>query len=75
MMRSMARMVLILPQKWLPKPGGRKGFAPVPAQVHVTLCLDPDVLAWFKAQGEAYQGLINTALRAYAARKHQAPEP
>jgi uncharacterized protein (DUF4415 family) len=43
----------------------RKGLQPVPAQVQVTLCLDRDVLAWFKAQGEGYQACINAALRAY----------
>jgi uncharacterized protein (DUF4415 family) len=43
----------------------RKGLQRVPAQVQVTLCLDRDVLAWFKAQGEGYQTSINAALKAY----------
>lgn len=43
----------------------RKGLQPVPAQVQVTLCLDRDVLAWFKAQGEEYQTRINAVLKAY----------
>jgi len=29
------------------------------------LCQRRDVLAWFNAQGEEFQRLINTALRAY----------
>lgn len=43
----------------------RKGLQPIPPQVQVTLCLDRDVLAWFEAQGEAYQSHINAALKAY----------
>jgi len=43
----------------------RKGLQPLPAQVEITLCLDRDVLAWFKAQGEEYQNCINEALKAY----------
>lgn len=31
----------------------------------VTIRLDPDVLAWFKAQGKGYQTRINALLRAY----------
>ena len=43
----------------------RKGLQPVSSQIHVTLCLDRDVLAWFKAQGEEYQSRINAVLKAY----------
>jgi uncharacterized protein (DUF4415 family) len=35
---------------------------PVPVTVHI----DPDVLAWFKAQGDEYEQRINAALRIYA---------
>jgi len=30
------------------------------------LHIDPEVLAWFKAQGEAYEDRVNAALRIYA---------
>lgn len=35
---------------------------PVAVVVHV----DPDVIAWFKAQGDEYEQRINAALRIYA---------
>lgn len=38
---------------------------PKGAKQQVTLRLDPDVLAWFKAQGPGYQTRINAALRAF----------
>lgn len=34
--------------------------------VAVTVHIDPEVLAWFKAYGEAYEQRINAALRIYA---------
>jgi uncharacterized protein (DUF4415 family) len=40
----------------LPRPQ-RKG--------HMTLRLDADVLAWFRAQGKGYQSRINAILRRY----------
>jgi uncharacterized protein (DUF4415 family) len=40
----------------LPKPR-RKG--------HMTLRIDSDVLAWFRAQGKGYQSRINAILRRY----------
>ena len=40
----------------LPKPS-RKG--------HMTLRIDSDVLAWFRAQGKGYQSRINAILRRY----------
>lgn len=40
----------------LPKPT-RKG--------HMTLRVDSDVLAWFRAQGKGYQSRINAILRRY----------
>ena len=33
--------------------------------VAVTLHVDPDVLAWFKAQGDEYEQRLNAALRIY----------
>ncbi|WP_203300283.1 BrnA antitoxin family protein [Marinobacter sediminum] len=37
----------------------------VPAKQPVTLRIDEDVLAWFKAQGKGYQTRINKLLRQY----------
>jgi len=31
----------------------------------VTLRIDPDILEWFKSQGDGYQNQINKLLRAY----------
>ena len=36
-----------------------------PAKAAVSLRLDTDVLAWFKAQGRGYQTRINAVLRSY----------
>jgi uncharacterized protein (DUF4415 family) len=36
-----------------------------PVKEQITLRLDKDVLAWFKAGGEGYQTRINEALREY----------
>lgn len=43
----------------------RKGLKPVRNKRQVTLRLDSDVLAWFKARGPGYQTRINQLLRAY----------
>lgn len=43
----------------------RKGLKPVEGKRQVTLRLDSDVLAWFKARGPGYQTRINQLLRAY----------
>lgn len=43
----------------------RRGLAPVPAKSAISLRVDADVLAWFKAQGPGYQTRINAILRAY----------
>jgi uncharacterized protein (DUF4415 family) len=40
----------------LPKP---------PLKGHMTLRIDADVLAWFRAQGKGYQSRINAILRKY----------
>lgn len=43
----------------------RRGLKPVEPKKQVTLRLDADVLAWFKAQGRGYQTRINELLREY----------
>jgi uncharacterized protein (DUF4415 family) len=47
-------------------------FWPGPKK-QITLRLDPDVLTFFRKQGEGYQSTINAVLRKYVeARKHRA---
>lgn len=41
------------------------GLAPLPSKTLVSLRVDQDVLAWFKAQGPGYQTRINSVLRAF----------
>ena len=43
----------------------RRGLKPLPTKSAVSLRLDDDVLAWFKARGPGYQTRINAVLRAY----------
>jgi uncharacterized protein (DUF4415 family) len=43
----------------------RKGLKPLPPKASISLRVDQDVLAWFKAQGAGYQTRINTFLRAF----------
>jgi uncharacterized protein (DUF4415 family) len=43
----------------------RRGLRPVPPKKSVSLRVDADVLAWFKAQGPGYQTRINAVLRAF----------
>ena len=43
----------------------RKGLVPLPPKTAISLRLDADVLAWFKAVGPGYQTRINAVLRAY----------
>jgi len=43
----------------------RRGLQPPPGKQQVTIRLDDDVLAWFRAQGKGYQTRINSLLRAY----------
>jgi uncharacterized protein (DUF4415 family) len=43
-----------------------------PVKEPVSIRLDTDVIAWFKASGEGYQTRINAALRAYVL-AHQKP--
>jgi uncharacterized protein (DUF4415 family) len=43
----------------------RRGLQPLPSKASISLRVDQDVLAWFKAQGPGYQTRINTVLRAF----------
>lgn len=43
----------------------RKGLTPAPSKTLVSLRVDQDVLAWFKAEGAGYQTKINAVLRAF----------
>lgn len=43
-----------------------------PIKKQVTLRIDADVLAWFKAQGGKYQTAVNAALREHVVRKAKA---
>lgn len=43
----------------------RRGLRPIPPKASVSLRLDADVLAWFKAQGRGYQTRMNAVLRAF----------
>ncbi|OHC62461.1 MAG: hypothetical protein A2040_01025 [Rhodocyclales bacterium GWA2_65_19] len=43
----------------------RVGLKPVPPKISISLRVDQDVLAWFKAQGDGYQTRINAVLRAF----------
>jgi hypothetical protein len=43
----------------------RRGLKPIAPKAQITLRVDGDVLAWFKAQGRGYQTRINALLRAY----------
>jgi uncharacterized protein (DUF4415 family) len=42
-------------------------------KVKVTVEVEPEVVEWFKAQGENYERYLTAALRIYA-QAHQAPE-
>ncbi len=43
----------------------RRGLPNPKTKTQVTLCIDTDVLEWFKSQGRGYQTQINRLLRAY----------
>ncbi len=50
----------------LPASFWKNAIVSAPATKHLlSLRLDPDTLAWFKAQGKGYQTRINAVLRAY----------
>ena len=42
-----------------------RGLVPVAPKVPITLRVDPDVLEWFKVEGDGYQTRMNAVLRAY----------
>ena len=43
----------------------REGLKPVTRKTQLTLRLDSEVLAWFKAHGKGYQTKMNAVLKAY----------
>lgn len=43
----------------------RKGLRPAPTKSLLSLRIDSDVLAWFRAQGRRYQSRMNALLRAF----------
>jgi uncharacterized protein (DUF4415 family) len=43
----------------------RRGWKPPPPKIAISLRIDEDVLAWFKAQGPGYQTRINSVLYVY----------
>jgi len=43
----------------------RKGLKPQPVKKAISLRVDPEVLAWFRAQGSGWQTRMNAVLRAY----------
>lgn len=43
----------------------RRGLVAVAPKVPITLRVDPDVLEWFKVEGDGYQTRMNAVLRAY----------
>ena len=51
-----------LPKAFFEKATLRAPRCPVTVTVHI----DPDVLAWFQAQGQDYEQRLNAALRIYA---------
>ncbi len=51
----------------------RKAQLHVPPKQAVTIRLDANVLAWFKAQGSGYQTRINQLLRQYMQAHRQEP--
>jgi uncharacterized protein (DUF4415 family) len=43
----------------------RRGLPTPPTKSQLTLRIDSDVVAWFRARGRGYQTQINALLRAY----------
>lgn len=43
----------------------RRGLKPLRSKELISLRIDQDVIAWFKAQGPGYQTRINSVLRAF----------
>ena len=44
-----------------------RGPQKAPTKEQLTLRIDPDVVEWFRSQGEGYQSLMNEALRRHMA--------
>lgn len=55
--------------EWTPKKFARavarKGLVVAPKKALLSLRVDADVVAWFRAQGTGYQSRMNALLRAY----------
>jgi len=65
---------LVLLEELTKRKPGQRGPGRKPRKVAVTLRLDPDVLAAFKAGGKGWQTRINKALRrAAGGKRRQAP--
>ena len=47
---------------------------PRPAKEAISLRVDQDILAWFRAQGKGYQSRMNAVLRAYVESRRTASE-
>lgn len=45
-----------------------------PRKEQLTLRLDADVVAWFRARGRGYQTMMNTVLRAYVTAQRELRE-
>jgi uncharacterized protein (DUF4415 family) len=43
----------------------RRGLKPIANKELISMRIDQDVIAWFKAQGPGYQTRINSVLRAF----------
>jgi uncharacterized protein (DUF4415 family) len=43
----------------------RQGLKPAPKKALLSLRIDADVIAWFRAQGPGYQSRMNALLRAW----------
>ena len=56
--------------------GARRGVLYRPVKQQITLRLDADLIAWFKAtsQGKGYQTQINRVLREYVSRRRRAAQ-
>jgi len=48
--------------------------APKPPKEAISLRVDQDILAWFRAQGRGYQSRMNAVLRAYVESQRTEPE-
>ena len=53
----------------------RKGLKVIPPKSLLSLRIDADVIAWFKAQGPGYQSRMNALLRAYMEAHQTSSQP